>query len=40
MKSVVGPSGSDEMDARLYRYICGTCNNATVEQIISKLKNK
>ena len=40
MKSIVGPSGSDEMDARLYRYICGTCNNATVEQIISKLKNK
>lgn len=40
MKSVIGSSGSDEMDAKLYRYICGTCNNATVEQIISKLKNK
>lgn len=40
MKSVCGPSGSDETDAKLYRYICGTCNNATVEQIISKLKDK
>lgn len=40
MKSVVGPSGSDEMDAKLYRYICGTCNNVTVEQIIDKLKAK
>ena len=40
MKSVVGSSGSDEIDAKLYRYICGTCNNVTVEQIISKLKAK
>lgn len=40
MKSVCGPSGSDETDAKLYRYICGTCNNATVEQIISKIKDK
>ena len=40
MKSVVGSSGSDEIDAKLYRYICGTCNNVTVEQIIDKLKAK
>lgn len=40
MKSFVGSSGSDEIDAKLYRYICSTCNNATVEQIIDKLKAK
>ena len=39
MKSIVGPSGSDETDAKLYRYICGIFNDATVEQIITKLKS-